>query len=218
MEHVYENVAGTLFRALREELIKRFQRELSTFADDLNDWLYHLLENPTPDWRRDLEVFLVEQAAQGRVVTEEHREELLAFLEAWWLRFMEGTPVVRRYSKKREEPDSDAFSIFAEVGATVIGIFVEPIDWVMTGLEIYNDYKSPYSYAGLIPGVPSSAGKAAKALLKLGDEGSGVAKVVAEVGEEVAEAASTAKKIPNPHGRLGWSGAQGQSGGASPRA
>jgi len=47
-------------------------------------------------------------------------------------------------------------------GTVVASIAYEPIDWALTALEIVQDPSNPYSYMGLIPGVPYWAGKAAK--------------------------------------------------------
>ena len=51
-----------------------------------------------------------------------------------------------------------------EVAGTIASIFIEPLDWAMTGKEIYDDPANPWSYAGLIPAIPCSLGKYGKKL------------------------------------------------------
>ena len=62
---------------------------------------------------------------------------------------------------------------------TVASIFNEPLDWLMTANEIRKDPWSPWSYAGLIPFVPSAAGKAAKSIDNIVD----VAKTIDNTGD-----------------------------------
>lgn len=67
----------------------------------------------------------------------------------------------------RFEPVNGEFSVpphFEWLGIAV-GIFVEPVDWVMTAIEIYKDPTNPWAYVGMIPGVPSGAGRLAKKAL-----------------------------------------------------
>jgi len=54
-----------------------------------------------------------------------------------------------------------------EVLGMMAGMLLEPIDWFMTGKEIYDDPTNPWSYAGLAPFVPSAAGKAGKKMCEL---------------------------------------------------
>jgi RHS repeat-associated protein len=59
-------------------------------------------------------------------------------------------------------PEPDDRSQSMENGGMIVGIFVEPVDWVMTGKQICKEPKNPWSYAGLIPFVPSGTTKLAK--------------------------------------------------------
>jgi hypothetical protein len=56
----------------------------------------------------------------------------------------------------------------------IAGIFLEPLDWIMTVGEIVDDPRNPFSYAGLIPFVPAGVGKGCKAL-KTGGKAFGAA-------------------------------------------
>ena len=88
-----------------------------------------------------------------------------------------------------------------EVAGTIASIFIEPLDWVMTGKEIYDDPANPWSYAGLVPFVPSAAGKAGKKLIsscpttaaKTVDELSQAGKAV-DKGGQLTKAGRSAQK------------------------
>ncbi len=70
------------------------------------------------------------------------------------------------------------------------GIFVEPLDWAVTGYSIYQDPLDPWNYAGLIPFVPAGAGKVGKAVanfVELADDAADAAKGVKGAGK-VADA------------------------------
>jgi hypothetical protein len=82
-----------------------------------------------------------------------------------------------------------------EIGA---GVLVEPIDWLLTAREIYNDPKNPLSYAGLIPFVPAGAGKLAREALQAADKGGDVGKAVGKFAETVKTAVKTTGQIHHP--------------------
>jgi len=58
-----------------------------------------------------------------------------------------------------------------QIIGSAAGILVEPIDWGLTAIEIYNAPSSPWSYAGLVPFVPAGVGKCGKQIpwKKVGD-------------------------------------------------
>lgn len=56
-----------------------------------------------------------------------------------------------------------------DIGSEVYGpleiigsVVFEPFDWFVSGKEIYGDPRNPWNYAGLVPGLPSAAGKLGK--------------------------------------------------------
>lgn len=61
--------------------------------------------------------------------------------------------------------------VSGEVAANMLGIFVEPWNWLMTAREIWNDPGSPLSYAGLLPVVPAAIGKGGKAVKRAANAG-----------------------------------------------
>jgi len=91
----------------------------------------------------------------------------------------------QRMEERRQKAEAEQQGIAFEILVSAAGMLVEPLDYVMTGWEIYHDPWNLYSYAGLVPGIPAGAGK----ILKHADE--------------AADVAGAARKIPNPHGRLG---------------
>ena len=68
-------------------------------------------------------------------------------------------------------PSPQQTEMQGKILAASAGVFVEPFDWAMTGKEIYDDPLSPWSYAGLLPGVPAGAGKAGKKICKVAGAG-----------------------------------------------
>jgi RHS repeat-associated protein len=46
----------------------------------------------------------------------------------------------------------------------IASVLLEPVDWAMTAKEIYEDPKNPWSYAGILPFVPSATSKFGKCL------------------------------------------------------
>lgn len=62
---------------------------------------------------------------------------------------------------------ADRVAAGAEWVGMAVGIFCEPVDWFMTAVEIYRDPTNPWSYIGLIPGVPSGLGRIAKKTISL---------------------------------------------------
>lgn len=73
-----------------------------------------------------------------------------------------------------------------------LGMLIEPIDWLFTVKEIYNDPYNPWSYAGLIPIVPAGVGKLGKGIDKAGD----IAKNSNEVCDTLKHAPSAAELRP----------------------
>lgn len=49
-----------------------------------------------------------------------------------------------------------------EIWGAIAGVVNEPMDWAMTGSEIWKEPRNPWSYAGLVPFLPSAVGKTAK--------------------------------------------------------
>lgn len=62
---------------------------------------------------------------------------------------------------------SNSIPAAAEFLGLAVGIFVEPVDWAMTLVEIWRNPADPWSYLGMIPGVPSGAGKLIKKALNV---------------------------------------------------
>jgi RHS repeat-associated protein len=106
----------------------------------------------------------------------------------------------------------------AEVILAIAGIFLEPLDWIMTVGEIVDDPRNPWSYAGLVPFVPSAVGKACK-VAKAGPEllldsnvVIGQGKQFVASGENVVKAAISDTEIANlvNQGRIKMPGAASQ--------
>lgn len=53
-----------------------------------------------------------------------------------------------------------------------VGALFEPVDWLLTAKEIYNDPKNPLSYAGFLPLLPATTSKLLRAADKGGEFGS----------------------------------------------
>ena len=65
--------------------------------------------------------------------------------------------------RKRQDGEMGLIGRFLWDATVLVGtIFLEPLDWLATGVEIIKDPGDLRSYAGLLPFVPSAAGKALK--------------------------------------------------------
>jgi RHS repeat-associated protein len=90
-----------------------------------------------------------------------------------------------------EPPCPDGtLGLVGEIAGFVVGIFVEPVDWFMTGREIYNNPGSWTSYVGLLPFIPAAAGRVTKGVGRT----SKVVSHIDDVPDEVVEAAI--KSVP----------------------
>jgi hypothetical protein len=55
--------------------------------------------------------------------------------------------------------DEPRTQTMVSVGASIAGVFFEPLDYVMTGYEIWNNPTDIRSYVGLVPLLPSGDGE-----------------------------------------------------------
>jgi hypothetical protein len=90
------------------------------------------------------------------------------------------------------EPDPGNPELARAVGSALLGALIEPLDWINTAAEIWNNPFSRWSYAGLLPIVPAGAGKLGKGLAK------------AENAAECVQKAALSAKILRQMPTRGW--------------
>jgi RHS repeat-associated protein len=87
-----------------------------------------------------------------------------------------------------------------EAGLTAGSFVAEPLDWISTAWEIIKAPTSPYSYAGLLPLVPSGAGRGLKAAVNATDAIEDASKV-AKTADRASDAGKAAGSVERINGR-----------------
>ena len=93
----------------------------------------------------------------------------------------------REVIRQEQEMRAERERVARATAEFVVGCFVEPYDWLLTARDIFNEPKNPWSYAGLLPMVPSGAGRLGKNLTE-------------EVSQALNDAARCAGQTPTSTG------------------
>ncbi len=79
----WEEAMRDLLLEVNRRFTKRLSEELWKFAEALNDVLYDVFQNPSPDWNTRLDAFRSEQKAAGFNISPASWEQLVAFIDHW---------------------------------------------------------------------------------------------------------------------------------------
>jgi len=71
------------------------------------------------------------------------------------------------------EDDRQVVIVSLELGGAVIGTVFEPVDWIVTGVEVLNHPTDPWNYAGLLPLVPSRGDNLIRRCFRRAPDGGG---------------------------------------------